>query len=378
MEAKWHQYVVPKVFVASDWRVDILSLAARLGVFVYIMGYVLYWEEGYLQHTDLVGVVTASRVNRNWDISGVNPERISYCLQNPNHTYLPSLPCAVWDGHAAVFPVVPSVVSLSTRVNEYRQEYTCDQQFPDRCRYPWSARLDPINYYVAAVDSMELELRVSCTSTAADLRIANASNYFWCGELLNTDGDVIKTLKPGEWDVLTIDNLRKASGFVMSAPAYIDPTKPNRYKGGILVVQYRFSDRPVSSKCKANAMHYQITVEHLKESDYVTKQIYNQTSTGRHIRERYGLLIPLGASGTTTSVSLQLVLIHLVSSLGLLKGIAFVIELFLLSCHKQRKLFKAHKYGMTEPDSAATCTKHHVLPGEPDTSLGELDSSLQN
>jgi hypothetical protein len=126
-----------------------------------------------------------------------------------------------------------------------------------------------------------------------------------------------------------------------------------RDRGLVIVLSISYSNQdPNSLLGISDHIHYQYRVQRIFETEYeTTETVYgwvgeedsNEDETHRLIRKRFGILIKIIQTGSIARFSLQELLFHVMSGLGLLAIITTVVDtlaLYLMPIHLKEKYWE--------------------------------------
>lgn len=326
----------------KDRYLGILRYVFLLATFVYIVGYVLVYEKGYLKREKPVGtVVTSLKTPRG---KPINPSDYPYCVENGSTTYRDPRPCMVWDDVQALYPPEElNSMSITTRVTNTTEEYFCDDTSVP-CVDPWRNTTFPNEFYLAGVETFSV--RVSHSMQAPNFYRASGGSLEYggtsdqmSGSLVDTRGRVLKSFSNEQMDTMPLSLILEAADVDLNNLANVNETQ--RHAGTVLLFFITYSSDGTG------AATYKYTVSQVRGSQTKVVEAMYEGGGFRQTIDRHGVKLAFIQGGLLGRFDFQTMLVQLVSALGLLSVATVVVELLMLYVLPHKKHYSKYKYQET-------------------------------
>lgn len=382
-------YSTVRMVKIRDRRLGILYYSALFGIFAYIVGYNILYEQAFKETGAIVGTVRL-QLQRPTPQYRQNFTRLHYC---GNGTYpmgdlqIPQMECRFLDQYDAVFPALESAATfLTTRVSETLQDLPpgCEHELSLDCQY------NNVSTSVYAVGDVEFfTLLIDHTMNVPSLNISRAATEM-TGNLLNSDGTAIDPCqsykdqgwdcpvyinvhRQGHHDIISIKTLMQAAGLdtLDTALGKDRPGESIRFGGTILLVQIDYSNYGSLGKEK---VAYNYKVSQVLDTEFKVEQVLpdrGAEKATRTIVDRHGMRIVIQQTGKIGAFSFQTLLVQLVSSLGLLAVAKMVVDsilqyvLPLKYIYRQYKTVKSIDFSDLTEEDKKLFAKHDLVNPEP-------------
>eukprot|EP01138_Halocafeteria_seosinensis_P004396 gb/GECG01004497.1/.p1 GENE.gb/GECG01004497.1/~~gb/GECG01004497.1/.p1 ORF type:complete len:486 (+),score=39.44 gb/GECG01004497.1/:1-1458(+) len=336
-------FKTPRYVRIRDKRLGLMNLAFMVGIFGYIVGYLVISQQGYKQRGDVIGV---TRLQLRAPGPDIMPEldEMEYCGNGtykadvPDSIEFAKAPCQFLDQFDAQYPrKQANAIFLSTRItyqaSQRNRSEICANMSLASCAYKEFAHQD---FYVADPEFYTLFIDHSMSVPSLDV---SKSAIQLGGRLLGTDGKRLDPCKPyteanrpcpsfinlgqsGAKDIVPIAALLEAGG-VNSLDDVAGTTEDlvgetKRFAGLILLVQIDYDNYYTYNP---ENIRYTYTVTQVSNQEFKIEQLVNNQNDAhesRLIYDRHGVQIVMLQTGSIGSFSFAQLLIVLVTSLGLL------------------------------------------------------------
>jgi len=373
-------YETIKVVRVKDRYLGILRLLLLLGIFLYIVVFVLILQKKYLLNVVPVGTTYTSLLKPPGIVT--YPDQYPYCSSyNDSSLHLPAeimqLPCIVWDESEALFPADElDAMMITTRVTQSIEQRLCAESGP--CAEPWvtvsstsSLFLAGINNYTIKVEHSFQAIEFYKSSHSTDF---SGSTGSLTGNMVDQNGNVLQSFGQGP-DIITLDRFLQAAGITLGAAAdYISakPGESKRSSGVVLLVALDYENNG-----SPTAPTYQYRVSDIPGSEYKSVEVLRLNDTFRLVNDRHGVKLVFLTTGAIGVFDFQTTLVQLVSALGLLSVGTLVVEMFMLYIAPHRKYYNKYKYEETLDFSDVRDVEESVPPDDFSAQMHTNLSSLR-
>eukprot|EP01006_Ploeotia_vitrea_P028198 TRINITY_DN60921_c0_g1_i2.p1 TRINITY_DN60921_c0_g1~~TRINITY_DN60921_c0_g1_i2.p1 ORF type:complete len:427 (-),score=205.75 TRINITY_DN60921_c0_g1_i2:298-1578(-) len=359
-------YNTIKVVRIKDRYLGMLRLFLLLVIFLYIVGYVLIYQQKYLEIEVPVGSVATS-LKKPGHLK-IDVSQYPYCKNySGSEHFLDPAECVAWDADQIVYPPAMSdSMLITTRIKTTEEWYICKDPTAGPCPAElWTNNRTlagvnftnatgeiawPVTQFMAGVDAYSvwvkhnMQARLFFSQTGDDHYAAASSEM--TGRLIDRNGDVLQTFGLGP-DYIYVSTFLQAAGADLSRTSHAQGADPHggdsqRSEGIILLVAIIYSN------LKSEQPTYEYSVTQIPQAEYkvVESRISNDNMHRINI-DRHGIQLVFLTTGQIGRPDFQTTLIQLVSALGLLSVAALVVEMSMLYIMPHKKYYNKYKYQET-------------------------------
>eukprot|EP00455_Lapot_gusevi_P031187 TRINITY_DN3370_c0_g1_i3.p1 TRINITY_DN3370_c0_g1~~TRINITY_DN3370_c0_g1_i3.p1 ORF type:complete len:461 (-),score=130.75 TRINITY_DN3370_c0_g1_i3:262-1644(-) len=345
-------YQTSKIVVVKDRWLGLLRLLMVVLIFLYVIVYVIWFQQKYLEIEVPVGVAYTSLLKPN---TTTYPQNYKYCQEYVAQTgkieTIDPRPCLVWDANEALFPVDQhESIFITTRTSITDEIRVCGgegQNVTNGCQQPWNTPAPPREYYIADIDSFTIRVQHSFQarvfwSQTKDKRFSRVSTEMQ-GSIRDSNDNPIYTFPFGKPDVLPIKLLLSSAGVALENPAdtpdALVKAESMRHSGIILLVFLSYDNLKTAEPA------YTYYVSRVANSEYKVLQTnQGHDANSRTVYNRHGIKMIFIQSGQIGRFSFQATLLQLVTSLGLLSVSTLIVDQIMLLLMPHRKWYTKYKF----------------------------------
>ncbi|EGC28571.1 hypothetical protein DICPUDRAFT_90884 [Dictyostelium purpureum] len=310
----------------------------------YIIAYQLIYKKGYLEIEVPTGSIRTSLL-----APSVFATNLTYCNnQNPGLYPYTELNCTYWDDPLVVFPIAQETAfTASTRVKVINQTSNCFFDSPN-CTFQ---DISPeTNMYLADVENFTILIDHTMYAPISGIQY-NAEELE--GYIQNQYGEDIQINQgittvgiKGKPDIITLGQLLEFGGIDLDSQSPLNETHSIRYDGCVVFVFITYSNTYTYS---TNNIKYVYSVKKVSDTVYdVPEPVILSSLQSRLIFKRHGIRLIFIQTGSIGSFRLEVLVLTLASSLGLLAVSTIIVDQMAIRILPQRKSYSSLKFQVTE------------------------------
>jgi hypothetical protein len=341
-----------------DRKLGMLRMVFMLAIFAYIVVYVVWLNQGYLEVDTVVGQVAHSlRWPRDADDKRIPlaPYNFDYCTEYYVYRNLPqpasARNCTVLDAAGLIYPELDDSKFITTRITYETQHGNClHMRYNDACVKAYTTE-NTTEVYAVGIEDFTLKVKHSMRAAqfyqeTKDSKFTGTS-LDMSGKLENDDGDVFMRFSPsGSGNVIELRKLLEATGTDLDALTDHQTSQGETMRHVGIVIMLTISYSNLDGLTEQPKFVMRASRQPRVDGKYIETTL-SQDGVHRINRNRHGIKIVFLQTGSVGRFSFQALLIQLVSALGLLSVATLVTEIVMSKCCKFRKEYSQAKFVST-------------------------------
>jgi len=372
---KLFSYQTVRVARVNDRRLGLLHYGFMVLILGYIVGYSIIYQKNYLLRVDPTGTVRMSLLKPDEKLLKATEELV-YCTTNtqPYNTTdqhgtvhgCVKQECLYYDADFVQFPATEQTAILaSTRVTNKTQTMSAG----DRCNPPKEKDCEftgpSATFFIAELEKYTLMLAHTMSAPVVGQHgIASKMQ----GRLLDTDGNEVnpcddykawgqecpKNQPPGVYvsigelgynDVLPLQTLLRAGGLKDGLDSYFDEdakgvAETMRYSGIVVLLEIMY-DNTIGYNTSDTRYTYNVNI--VDGAEFKAEELTSQDSRSRTLLDRHGVRLVVVQTGQIGRFDMQVLLLSLVTSLGLIAVSTTVVDFLALNILPEKGLYAKYK-----------------------------------
>ncbi|KAL6042659.1 glycoprotein [Balamuthia mandrillaris] len=359
------EYDTYKTVRISDSKLGALYYSCVLFIFVYTVLYTVIYNKAYFEYETPVGAVAISLLPSTKTREAAVPD---YCLptgeaaeRSDNHAV--RLPCQLWDESEVVSPYASGGANsffLTTRVEEYVEQRLCPRDSLS-CSHDllWKP-LSTSTFFVADIEQFTIRVQHSMQAPQFFEESQHNGDYAkdnrgMAGVVLTGHGPnrrILKRFPVNEsFDDFDLHDLLQAADEmdldspIMEASGEVTSL---RTRGVILHVDLAYNnircDGKLSCAFGKSPLSYRYRIYHVPEAEKELIETHPLNDTHRLRRVRHGILMDFHQTGKIGRFSMQVLLIHLCSGLGMMTLATVFVDFLAVYMLPSKSFYAAKKF----------------------------------
>eukprot|EP01138_Halocafeteria_seosinensis_P000406 gb/GECG01000419.1/.p1 GENE.gb/GECG01000419.1/~~gb/GECG01000419.1/.p1 ORF type:complete len:506 (+),score=50.80 gb/GECG01000419.1/:1-1518(+) len=363
-------FKTPRFVRIRDRRLGIMNWLFSAGIFAYIVGYLVLWQQGFNEKGDAIGVSRPTLREPSDDLTR-NPGELVYCGEGnytadvKNAVQAPRRECQYLDMFSAQYPRQQTdAIFLSTRIAHELYERNSSVECHNmtnpspQCRFQKTAET---TFYVAEPEWYTLLIDHSVIVPDFEW---SATGWGLHGRLLDTQGNVVDPCraygkrgvacpdyihigKPNEYDVMPMMTLLEAAGIDSLDSAAGDvgviQTETLRVSGMALLVEVAYDN---FFTYNPDNVRYTLKAHKIQNTEFKIEQPLSSFARGsaeKLVYNRHGIQVVVRQTGKIGRFNFAQLLTVLVTSLGLIAVSASIVNFTAFSLLPMRYIYRQYR-----------------------------------
>jgi hypothetical protein len=344
-----YSYETYKCVRIKDRTLGLLYWGLFILIVIYIFGFVIVIDKGYLAYDTPVGIVRAKLVK---------PRGLEIRTDEGSHPYCAQGACRIWDHYDIVYPKSESdTLSISTQVTEIDQVRVCQETDPI-CSTDVFTETGKNNFFIANVEDFEVVVEHSMQAEKLiyeedeeESGFAESSRHM-NGRLMAKNDTALVHFPRNKADRFPVKVLLEAAEVDLDQKSdALKKKKKNelhetmRARGLVLFVVITYSN--TNTFFGTHPVRYEYRVHRLHETDFVVYETLGTSESAdntRHLHKRHGIHLKFIITGSIGRFSLQALLGNIVSALGLVTLSSIVVDQLAIYVLPRKRQYANYKY----------------------------------